>query len=105
MAFQERNDEDQRTLAIINTVVNDLYHNSGNLETGKLLKNQGNIPYISQRLSDYRQRNAQMIEMQSELMNTKEFAMRAARSIQEGKRLSALTILIAVVMQIGRAHV
>lgn len=100
MAFQERNDEDQRTLAIINTVVNDLYHNSGNLETGKLLKNQGNIPYISQRLSDYRQRNAQMIEMQSELMNTKEFAMRAARSIQEGKRLSALTILIAVVMLI-----
>ena len=32
--------------------------------------------------------------------NTKEFAMRAARSIQEKKRLSALTILIAVVMLI-----
>lgn len=104
MAFQERNDEDQRTLAIINTVVNDLYHNSGNLETGKLLKNQGNIPYISQRLSDYRMRNAQLVEVQTELMNTKDFAMRAAKTIQEGKRLTTLTVLIAaVVMVLGIA--
>lgn len=104
MTFQERNDEDQRTLTIVNTVVNDLYHNSGNLEVGKLLKNQGNVPYLSQRLSDYRQRNAQMIEMQTELMNTKAFAVRTAQAVQDGKRMTAVTMIIAgAVLLLGLA--
>ncbi len=97
MTFQERNDEDQRTLAIVNTVVNDLYHNSGNLEVGKLLKNQGNIPYLSQRLSDYRQRNAQMIEMQTELMNTKAFAVRTSQAAQDGKRIATVTMIVGCI--------
>lgn len=96
--FQERNDEDQKVLSVINTVVNDLYHNSGNLETSKFFKNQGNVPYISQRLADYRQRNAQLIDIQDELIRTKNLAVEAKTVGSDGKKLSAMAIVIMVIV-------
>jgi hypothetical protein len=98
MAKQQDEGEDKKSMALINSLLNDLSTASGNMETGKYIRNQNNIPYINQKISSFRQKNMQLFDIQDELTRTKNIANESKKASADLKQLTTLNMVLLVIM-------
>ena len=98
MSRQQDEGEDKKALALINSLLNDLSTASGNIETGKYLRNQNNIPYVHQKISSFRQKNMQLYDIQDELARTKNLANESRKASKDLQRLTTLNLVLLVVV-------
>lgn len=98
MKHQQAEGDDKKSMALINSLLNDLTSGGGNMETGKYIKNQNNIPYINQKISSFRQKNAQLFDIQDELIRTKNLANDARKASADSKHITMINVILLVVV-------
>ena len=98
MAKQQDEGEDKKSMALINSLLNDLSTASGNMETGKYIRNQNNIPYINQKIASFRQKNMQLFDIQDELVRTKNIANESKKASNDLKRMTTLNLVMLVIV-------
>lgn len=98
MKHQQAEGDDKKSMALINSLLNDLSSGGGNMETGKYIKNQNNIPYINQKISSFRQKNAQLFDIQDELIRTKNLANDARKASADSKHITMINVILLIVV-------
>ncbi len=102
--IRQNDDEDRKSMALVNTLLTDLSGNSGYPESGKLFKNQKNIPYLNQKIAEFRQKNIQLFDIQDELIRTKSLAHDSKKSlfgVKQVTRIILFLLVLVVILSIG----
>ncbi len=103
---QKRKDQaDQKTLAVIDSVLNDLSSNDTKLETTRFLNNPKSAAMVSDRFFSFKNRGTQLFDLQDELSRTKMAIQDQKKTIHSMRLLSlgamlaaALTVVLAVLL-------
>ena len=86
--------EDQKTMLVINAVLNDLSQGENRFESGRFLNNRQNAAIVNDRFNEFRKRVTQMFELQDDVGRTKKIVTDSQHSQHSLKYLS-IGILIA----------
>ena len=95
---RQKDDEDKKSIALINAVLTDLSSNSDFSETGKYFKNQKNIPIIQQKIYEFRQKNIQLFDIQDELIRTKSIAHDSKKSLFGVKQNTGIILFLLILV-------
>ena len=95
---QKRKDQaDQKTLAVIDSVLNDLSSNDTKLETTRFLNNPKSAAMVSDRFFSFKNRGTQLFDLQDELSRTKMAIQDQKRTIHSMRLFSIGALFAAVV--------
>ncbi len=95
---QKRKDQaDQKTLAVIDSVLNDLSSNDTKLETTRFLNNPKSAAMVSDRFFSFKNRGTQLFDLQDELSRTKNAIQDQKKTIHSMRLFSIGALLAAVV--------
>lgn len=95
---RQKDDEDKKSIALINAVLTDLSGNSDYSETGKYLKNQQNVPIVQQKIYEFRQKNIQLFDIQDELIRTKSIAHDSKKSLFGVKQNTGIILFLLILV-------
>ncbi len=102
IAMKRKEQADQKTLSVIDSVLNDLSSNDTKLETARFLNSPKSAAMVSDRFFSFKNRGTQLFDLQDELSRTKNAIQEQKKSIKSmrifsiGALLAALlTVLIA----------
>lgn len=95
---QKRKDQaDQKTLAVIDSVLNDLSSNDTKLETTRFLNNPKSAAMVSDRFFSFKNRGTQLFDLQDELSRTKNAIQDQKKTIHTMRLVSLGALLAAVI--------
>ncbi len=95
---QKRKDQaDQKTLAVIDSVLNDLSSNDTKLETTRFLNNPKSAAMVSDRFFSFKNRGTQLFDLQDELSRTKIAIQDQKKTIHSMRLLSVGALLAAII--------
>lgn len=95
---RQNDDEDRKSIALINAVLTDLSGNSDYSETGKFFKNQKNVPLVGQKIYEFRQKNIQLFDIQDELIRTKSIAHDSKKSLFGVKQNTGIILFLLILV-------
>ena len=99
IAIKRKEQADQKTLAIIDSVLNDLTSNDTKLETAHFLNSPKSAAMVS-----FKNRGTQLFDLQDELSRTKA-AIQDQRKTIQSMRLFSIGALLAAILTVGLAAV
>ena len=97
IAMKRKEQADQKTLAIIDSVLNDLSSNDTKLETSRFLNSQKSAMMVSDRFFSFKNRGTQLFDLQDELSRTKNAIQEQRKTIRSMRLISVGALLAAVV--------
>ena len=95
---QKRKEQaDQKTLAVIDSVLNDLTSNDTKLQTAAHLNSPKTLAIISDRFFSFKNRGTQLFDLQDELSRTKTAIQDQKKTIHSMRVLSTAALLAAII--------
>ena len=95
---QKRKEQaDQKTLAVIDSVLNDLTSNDTKLETARFLNSPKSAQMVSDRFFSFKNRGTQLFDLQDELSRTKNAIQDQKKTIHSMRIFSIAALLAAAV--------
>ncbi len=91
---RQKDREDRKSLALINTLLTDLSGNSEYPETGQLLANPNNLPMLKQKVTEFRRRNIQLFDLQDEMVRTKSMVQENRKAMFGVKQLNGVILFL-----------
>lgn len=95
--LKRKEQADQKTLAVIDSVLNDLTSNDTKLETARFLNSPKSAAMVSDRFFSFKNRGTQLFDLQDELSRTKSAIQDQKKTIHSMRLLSIGALLAAVV--------
>lgn len=102
IAMKRKEQADQKTLAVIDSVLNDLSSNDTKMETARFLNSQKSAAMVSDRFFSFKNRGTQLFDLQDELSRTKN-AVQEQRKTIHSMRLISVGALLAAILTVGIA--
>lgn len=102
IAMKRKEQADQKTLAIIDSVLNDLSSNDTKLETARFLNSPKSAAMVSDRFFSFKNRGTQLFDLQDELSRTKN-AIQDQRKTIRSMRIFSIGALLAAVLTVAIA--
>ena len=104
IAQKRKEQADQKTLAVIDAVLNDLNSNDTKLETAHYLNSPKSAAMVSDRFFSFKNRGTQLFDLQDELTRTKA-AIQDQRKTIQSMRIFSIAALLAAVITAGLAAI
>ena len=102
IAMKRKEQADQKTLAVIDSVLNDLSSNDTKMETARFLNSPKSAAMVSDRFFSFKNRGTQLFDLQDELSRTKN-AIQEQRKTIHSMRLISVGALLAAVLTVAIA--
>lgn len=99
IAGKRKEQADQKTIAIVNAVLNDLNSGEGKTETARFLNSKQSVDLIKGRFFDFKNRSSQMFELQDDMGRTRS-AVSDMRKDQNNIKYLSTGALIAAVLAV-----
>ena len=96
IAQKRKEQADQKTLAVIDSVLNDLSSNDTKLETARYLNSPKSAAMVSDRFFSFKNRGTQLFDLQDELSRTKSAIQDQRKTIHSMRLISAASLLAAL---------
>ena len=97
ISMKRKEQADQKTLAIVDSVLNDLTSNDTKLETARFLNSPKSAALVSDRFFSFKNRGTQLFDLQDELSRTKTAIQDQKKTIHSMRVFSLAALLAAVV--------
>ena len=95
--MKRKEQADQKTLAIVDSVLNDLTSNDTKLETARFLNSPKSAALVSDRFFSFKNRGTQLFDLQDELSRTKTAIQDQKKTIHSMRVFSIAALLAAVI--------
>ena len=102
IAMKRKEQADQKTLAVIDSVLNDLSSNDTKMETARFLNSPKSAAMVSDRFFSFKNRGTQLFDLQDELSRTKN-AIQEQRKTIHSMRIISVGALLAAILTVGIA--
>jgi len=102
IAQKRREQADQKTLSVIDSVLNDLSSNDTKLETARFLNSPKSAALVSDRFFSFKNRGTQLFDLQDELSRTKNAIQEQKKTIRS-MRIVSIGALLAAVLTVAIA--
>ncbi|MBR6089242.1 MAG: hypothetical protein IKP86_04855 [Anaerolineaceae bacterium] len=102
IAQKRKEQADQKTLAVIDSVLNDLSSNDTKMETARFLNSPKSAAMVSDRFFSFKNRGTQLFDLQDELSRTKN-AIQEQRKTIRSMRVVSIGALLAAILTVAIA--
>lgn len=96
ITMKRKEQADQKTLSVIDSVLNDLSSNDTKLETARFLNSPKSAAMVSDRFFSFKNRGTQLFDLQDELSRTKNAIQEQRKSIRSMRIFSIGALLAAI---------
>ena len=104
IAQKRKEQADQKTLSVIDSVLNDLSSNDTKLETARFLNSPKSAAMVSDRFFSFKNRGTQLFDLQDELSRTKNAIQDQRKTIRSMRILSVGALLAAIITVLIAAY-
>ena len=102
ITMKKKEQADQKTLSMIDSVLNDLSSNDTKLETARFLNSPKSAAMVNDRFFSFKNRGTQLFDLQDELSRTKN-AIQEQRKTIRSMRIFSIAALLAALITVGIA--